>query len=62
MTYRKLALKILEMTGEQLDSDVTVFDYHANEFFPVEPRLSHAQAEDDILDENHPYLTVRNLG
>lgn len=54
ITYRELERLIGEMSDEQKDSDVTVFD-NQSEFFAIS---SLNFAEQDVLDEGHPFLAV----
>lgn len=56
MTYKLLAEKISRMDEKQQNCDATVFDIFENEYFPVKDLLF-AGEENDVFDENHPYLS-----
>jgi len=56
MTYRELQEQLGRLTDEQLDCDVTVYFTESDEFLPATGCDS--MVHDDVLDENHPYLTV----
>jgi hypothetical protein len=63
MTYRKLKEQLDKLNEEQLDSDVSIHDGHADEFYEAEGILETVpEGEDDILDVGHPYIVIRNLG
>ena len=57
MTYRELAQQILELKGEWLDADVSIYVKSMDEFFEAHPTILRTP-EDDVLDKNHPYLEV----
>lgn len=58
MTYRQLANLIAALTEEQKDANVTVLCRTQDEFFPVIG--CDTQDEDDVLDDNHPYLIIES--
>lgn len=55
MTYLQLREFIYNMNDEQLNQDVTV--YFFDEYLPV-LSLEIADEENEVLDENHPFLQV----
>ena len=57
MTYKELADKILKMSKEQQESEVTAYIEWEDEYIPI---LSIQPADEDqsVLDENHPILWV----
>lgn len=55
MTYRELIGKLIKLSEEELDQDVTVLS--GNEFYPVKDSLFF-NWEDDILDAGHVYLAI----
>ena len=57
MTYRELAQRILNMSEEQMDMDVTVIDVEADEVYPV--GYLWFGLEVDLVDENQPVLDIR---
>lgn len=65
MTYRELAHRILDMTEEQIDCDLIIYDEYHIEFAPIHS-LRFAFDEDNdpaagILDDNHPYLVFQGI-
>jgi len=56
MTYKELQFLISCLPAEYFDDDVTVHLTHIDEFLPV--RLLLLNGDSDVLDNNHPYLTV----
>ena len=70
MTYRRLKDRLDEMTEEQLDCDVSIYEPSIGEFFPLGIHVLITPSDDNeddddpsigILDEGHPYLTIDNL-
>ncbi|MBK6914989.1 MAG: hypothetical protein IPH11_15510 [Ignavibacteriales bacterium] len=60
MTYKELKDQLEDLNEDQLKMDVTIYDTEDDEFFGCyAPNLSFSE-EDDTLDENHPYLTIKN--
>ena len=57
MTYRELARSILNMSEEQMDSDVTVLDVHDYEFYPARHILFNIDHKE--LDKDHPYMSIK---
>lgn len=56
MTYRDLVQRLQTLSEEQLDMDVTVWQENG-EFVPVFGLFETAD-EADVLDANHPYLSL----
>jgi hypothetical protein len=57
MTYKELAEYILnDMSADQLGMDVTLFVPGVDEYYPAV--LAFTDADCDVLDENHPVLTI----
>jgi hypothetical protein len=46
------------LTPEQRQTDVTVYRYNADEFYPVQGLLF-ASPYNDVLDLDHPYITIQ---
>jgi len=61
MTYRDLRDQLLsgELTDEQLDMDVTIYDAEKDEFYGCYASELSINKSDDALDENHPYLSIK---
>ena len=60
MTYRELQKQLNTLfTEEQLDMDVTIYEYTVDEFFKA--TLLDFQGETDVLDENHPYFVSEKI-
>lgn len=60
MTYKELKDQLEDLNEDQLKMDVTIYDSEDDEFYGCyAPNLSFNK-EDDTLDENHPYLTIKN--
>ena len=60
MTYAELAEIIQDMTVDQLNSDVTVYDSKIDEFFSLRTDRPYLISTDDldVLDTGHPYLVI----
>ena len=59
MTYRELAALIMEeFNDDQLDMDVSVYDWDQDEFYPLAETPWAITSEDDVLDADHPYLII----
>jgi len=58
MTYHDLWHRLLELSNEQLECDVTVLVL--GEFYPVLSfqTMTAENKNADVLDEGHPYLEV----
>jgi hypothetical protein len=58
MTYRDLRKQLNDLTEEQLDMDVTIYDGSVDELFGAYHTDLQFNLEDDILDKGHPYLII----
>lgn len=56
MRWIDLAQKILEMSIDDQETDVTIYDPAIDEFFPA-GTLDFAE-ECDVLDRGHPYIVA----
>lgn len=56
ITYRELLNKLNSFTNEQLDMTATIYISDSNEFYGVNQLK--ITTDTDVLDENHPYLSV----
>lgn len=52
MTYRELLFWLNTFTPEQLDTDVTIYDYNMDEAFPAR----YVKKDDLPLDEQQPII------
>ena len=57
MTYRELAHRILDLSDEQQDMDVTIYDVEEDELYPI-GYMWFGMEDEDRLDENHPVLDI----
>ena len=55
-TYRDLLTMLQSMNDEQLDCTPTIYDPDLDEYYPVTTLLT-ASYINEVLDENHPYLS-----
>ena len=55
-TYQDLLVLLTSMTPEQLDCTPTIYDPDSDEYYPVTTLLT-ASASNQVLDEDHPYLS-----
>lgn len=65
LTYKKLLKKLLKMTPEQLNMDVTIYDANNDETTTADDyavtgkeRKDDLRPDSDILDKGHPYLLI----
>ena len=56
-TYKDLLILLQSFTPEQLDCTPTVYDCDNDEYYPLTTILT-ASDTNDVLDENHPYLSL----
>ena len=56
-TYKDLLILLQTFTSEQLDCTPTLYDSDNDEYYPVTTILT-ASETNDVLDENHPYLSL----
>ena len=53
-TYRQLLEALCELTEEQLDLHVTVYDFQKEEYYPL--NYTGTTEGDDVVDDEHPIL------
>ena len=60
MTYGELMQQLIQLTPEQLETDVTVYVTADGEFYPLvaDYPFCLANESDDVLDDEHPYLVI----
>jgi hypothetical protein len=58
ITYRQLQDTIQNMTEEQKNCDVTVFDAEVDEYHPL-GKIGFSDDGCDVLDKNHPVLVIK---
>ena len=56
MTYRELFAQLQQLTDEQLDSTVTVYDTDSDEYYGC-TELVYTTDACDVLDPNHPVIS-----
>ncbi len=56
MRYRDLLEQLTQLTEEQLQQDVVIFDHTLQEYLPLNQTA--VTVETDVLDSNHFYLEV----
>lgn len=56
MTYKQLLEQLQDLTEEQLNQTVTVYESQDNEFFMVDHTA--VTNESDVLDEDHFFLVL----
>ena len=59
MTWKTLAHIINNMSDEQKNTDVMIYDSEDDEFYAACALYHIAIANDMVLDANHPYLTIK---
>lgn len=57
MTYKELLEKLQNLTQEQLNQNVTMYDEKMDEFFALDD--TGITDQDDVLDENHFFLILK---
>lgn len=59
MTYRELAQLIMEeLSDDQLDMNVSVYDWDQDRFYPLAHTPLAITSDEDELDPDHPYLII----
>ena len=53
-TYKELLTALQELTPEQLNMNVTIYDSRGDEFYPA--HALKVTTYIDVLDNNHPYI------
>jgi hypothetical protein len=56
MTYKELLLQLLDLSPEQLNSDVAVYDEDSEEYYQLKVELAFATDECQVLDVDHPII------
>lgn len=56
-TYRELKKKLDELSEEQLDQNVTLYDHDDDEYYPVTVSVTTVDYT-DVLDKGHAVLTI----
>jgi len=56
MTYKELLLQLQQLTEEQLNSDVAIYEPCADEFWQDKVELVFATEECQVLDVDHPII------
>jgi hypothetical protein len=56
MTYRNLITKLLNLSDDELDLDVTIYDKQEDEYYYVDDVI--IAPNDGVLDKNHPVLLL----
>lgn len=55
-TYRALLKFLQELTEEQLDMNVSIYDQQSDEYYPAKD--VDITVESDVLDEGHPVIVI----
>lgn len=56
MTYKELLLQLQQLTEEQLNSDVAVYDEESDEYYQLNVEFVFATEECQVLDVDHPII------
>ena len=56
MTYKELLLQLQQLTEEQLNSDVAIYDTGADEYYQLKVEFVFATEECQVLDVDHPII------
>ena len=56
MTYKELLQQLQQLSEEQLNSDVAVYDNYEQEYHQLTVKLVFATEECDVLDVDHPII------
>ena len=57
-TYRQLLEALLELSQEELDMNVTIYDFTNEEYYPL--NYTGKTEGDDVLDANHPIMIIND--
>ena len=57
MTYQQLLEQLQQLDENQLQQNVSIYDEHLAEYYPTQGSIKFATSS-DILDNNHPFLTI----
>tara|TARA_A100001388_G_scaffold181620_1_gene135998 strand:- start:600 stop:773 length:174 start_codon:yes stop_codon:yes gene_type:complete len=56
MTYSELLVQLLQLNAEQLRQDVTLYDIHSDEHYPMKEFVYTTDAQ-NVLDTDYPILS-----
>ena len=56
MTHKELLLQLQELSEEQLNQDVAVYDEGSDEYYQLKVELVFATDECQVLDVDHPII------
>jgi len=56
MTYKELLNQLSQLTEEQLNEDVTVYDTGTDEYYQLKVELVYSTQECDVLNLDHPII------
>ena len=56
MTYKDLLLQLQQLTEDQMNSDVAVYDEGTDEYYQLKVELVFATEECQVLDVDHPII------
>ena len=57
-TYKQLLEALLELSQEELDMHVTIYDFTNEEYYPL--NYAGKSEGDDVLDANHPIMIIND--
>jgi len=57
-TYRQLLAALHELSPEELDLNVTIYDSSREEYYPL--NYTDKTDDDDVLDSNHPIMIIND--
>ena len=56
MKYKELLIQLLDLSQEQLNQDVCVYDEGTDEYYQLKVELVFATDAQDVLDVDHPII------
>ena len=56
MKYKELLIQLLDLSQEQLNQDVCVYDEGTDEYYQLKVELVFATDAQDVLDVDHPVI------
>ena len=56
MKYKELLIQLLDLSQEQLNQDVCVYDEGTDEYYQLKVELVYSTQECDALDLDHPII------
>ena len=57
-TYRQLLEALLELSQEELDMHVTIYDKTKDEYYPL--NYTDKTEDNDVLDADHPIMIIND--